>query len=89
MGHFDAGMHWLAALDFERAAAAAQFGIASAKDPLFASANACVLAVALMADLRAEAARAAASLARPQAARDLADLVLAHAARANLLQEPR
>ncbi len=37
----------------------------------------------------AQAARAAASLARPQAARDLADLVLAHAARANSLQEPR
>jgi UDP-N-acetylglucosamine--N-acetylmuramyl-(pentapeptide) pyrophosphoryl-undecaprenol N-acetylglucosamine transferase len=42
----------------------------------------------------AEAARAAASLARPQAARDLADLVLALAnpvspIGANLLQEPR
>lgn len=37
----------------------------------------------------AEAARRAASLARPQAARDLADLVLAHAARTHLLQEPR
>ena len=37
----------------------------------------------------AQAARAAASLARPQAARDLADLVLAHAARANSLQETR
>jgi len=37
----------------------------------------------------AQAARAAASLARPQAARALADLVLAHAARANSLQESR
>ncbi|MDB5415810.1 MAG: UDP-N-acetylglucosamine--N-acetylmuramyl-(pentapeptide) pyrophosphoryl-undecaprenol [Rubritepida sp.] len=37
----------------------------------------------------AEAARRAASLARPQAARDLADLVLALANQANLLQEPR
>ncbi|WP_424811559.1 undecaprenyldiphospho-muramoylpentapeptide beta-N-acetylglucosaminyltransferase [Roseococcus sp. YIM B11640] len=37
----------------------------------------------------AEAAHAAASLARPQAARDLADLVLALAHRAQTLQEPR
>ena len=37
----------------------------------------------------AEAAQHAASLARPQAARDLADLVLAHAAKTNSLQEPR
>ena len=37
----------------------------------------------------AEAARRAASLARPQAARELADLVLAHAARKQSLQEPR
>lgn len=37
----------------------------------------------------AEAARGAASLARPQAARDLADLVLAQAARTQSLQESR
>jgi UDP-N-acetylglucosamine--N-acetylmuramyl-(pentapeptide) pyrophosphoryl-undecaprenol N-acetylglucosamine transferase len=37
----------------------------------------------------AEAARHAASLARPQAARELADLVLAHAARTQALQESR
>jgi len=37
----------------------------------------------------AEAARGAASLARPQAARELADLVLAHAARTQSLQESR
>lgn len=37
----------------------------------------------------AEAAQAAASLARPQAARDLADLVLAQAARTQSLQESR
>ncbi|UPY38189.1 undecaprenyldiphospho-muramoylpentapeptide beta-N-acetylglucosaminyltransferase [Sediminicoccus sp. KRV36] len=37
----------------------------------------------------AEAAQAAASLARPQAARELADLVLAHAARTQSLQESR
>lgn len=55
LGHFGLAMHWIAALDFERAAAAGQEGIAAAKDPLYAAASVVPKALALLADLQVEA----------------------------------
>ena len=56
MGHWILAWHWIMALDFERAAAIAEAGIASAKDPLFRSGAGLAKAVALLVDLRGEAA---------------------------------
>ncbi len=53
LGHYALAMHWVVALDFERAAAAGEAGIASAKDPLLRAVNAVTRAIALMGDMRA------------------------------------
>lgn len=49
---------WLVALDFERAARIAEEGIACAKDPVYRSDNAIVLAIAQMAAFQSDAALA-------------------------------
>ena len=51
LGHFSLGIHWLLALDFQRAAQVTSAGIDAAKDPLFRSANALILSLALAADM--------------------------------------
>jgi len=55
-GHFQLAWHGLAALDFERATMASRSGFEAAKDPLYRAQNAMTQALALMADMRAEAA---------------------------------
>ena len=56
LGHYALAIHWVLALDFERAAAAGEAGIASAKDPSFRAISAVMRAIAPMGDMRAEPA---------------------------------
>lgn len=57
LGHFSLGIHWLLALDFQRAAAASKAGVDAAKDPLFRVANALIQSLALAADMRIDEAQ--------------------------------
>ena len=56
LGHFSLGIHWLLALDFQRAAAVSKAGVDAAKDPLFRAANALIQSLALAADMRIDEA---------------------------------
>ena len=58
LGQFTLSMHWLLALDFERAALCASDGVMAAKDPSFAACNAVPLATALIASLHIDEAAA-------------------------------